>query len=77
MNTSISSRTSHALGEGADDQATGNCRKGTLEDDVGQYSEMTTPLEKVAATESTVMPFQEQLVEHVPKKPPPSVKATE
>jgi hypothetical protein len=37
---------------------------------------MTTPLEKVAATESTVIPFRNSL-SSTPKKPPPSVNASE
>jgi hypothetical protein len=40
------------------------------------YSEITTPLEKVAATESGVIPFSSTL-SRPPKKALPSVKAME
>ncbi len=40
------------------------------------YSVITTPFEKVAATESGVMPFRKAL-SRPPKKALPSVKATE
>ena len=64
-----------AFGEGTDDQAAGDGREGALEDHE-DHSEMTTPLEKVAPTDSGVMPLRNSL-SSVPKKALPSVKAAE